>query len=165
MKKLLFLSVVVSCLCFNVVAGNRKQKKADADTDKFRYELEYVKTAGTGMVNVKVWSYSKRPSIAAEQNKKNAVHGVIFKGSAGNGSSQRPLVKDPAAIANNAAFFEAFFADGGDYLRYVTTAVNSKETIKVGKEYKIAAEITVNKNLLRQHLEKANIIRSLDSGF
>ena len=156
--------MIASCLCLSAIAEN-KQKKADEDTNKFRYELEYVKTAGTGMVNVKVWSYSKKSSIAAEQGKKNAVHGVIFKGFTGNGSTQRPLVKDPAALTNNAEFFEAFFADGGDYLRYVTNVNNATETMKVGKEYKIASEITVNKDLLRQHLEKANIIRSLDSGF
>ena len=162
MKKLFALSVAI-CLCLTAMAD--KQKKADADTDKFRYELEYVKTAGTGMVNVKVWSYSKKSSIAAEQCKKNAVHGVIFKGFAGNGATQRPLVKDPAAQTNHADFFEMFFADGGDFLRYVTNTVGPTETLKVGKEYKIGVEVTVNKDLLRQHLEKANIIRSLNSGF
>lgn len=165
MKKLFLLSIVLGCFCLNTAAKGPKQKKADADTDKFRYELEYVKTAGTGMVNVKVWSYSKRPSIAAEQDKKNAVHGVIFKGFAGNGSTQYPLVKDPAALSDHAEFFDAFFADGGEYRRYVSNVVGPVETMKIGKEYKIATEVTVNKNLLRQHLEKANIIRSLNSGF
>ena len=157
--------MIACCLCVSGMAESRKQKKADADTDKFRYELEYVKTAGTGMVNVKIWSYSKKPSIAAEQDKKNAVHGVIFKGFSGNGSTQRPLVKDPATLSNNAEFFESFFSDGGDYLRYVTNSTGPTEAMKIGKEYKVAAEVTVNKDLLRQHLEKANIIRSLGSGF
>ena len=167
MRRLFLFSMIACCLCFSisVMAESRKQKKADADTDKFRYELEYVKTAGTGMVNVKIWSYSKKSSIAAEQNKKNAVHGVIFKGFSGNGSAQRPLVKDPSALSNHADFFDAFFSDGGDYLRYVTNVTGPTETMKIGKEYKIAAEVTVNKDLLRQHLEKANIIRSLGSGF
>ena len=56
------------------------KKKADRDTEQFRYEIDYEKTAGEGIVSVKVSSMSKKPNIAEEQCKKNAVHGVIFKG-------------------------------------------------------------------------------------
>lgn len=150
--------------CFNLNASAaHKQKKADADTNRFRYEIEYVKSVGTGLVNVKVWSFSKQPKIAIEQNKKNAIHGILFKGFPGGGATQRPMIKDPTAQTNNEEFFEAFFKN--DYLRYVTNVIGPTEVLRVGNEYKIAAEVTVNKDLLRQHLEKANIIRSLSSGF
>lgn len=163
MKKLL-LFMAVCCLCIDATAGGRKQKKADNDTNKFRYEIEYIKSSGTGIVNVKVWSFSKKSSIAAEQNKKNAIHGILFKGYPGGGASQRPMIKDPSAQTNNAEFFSAFFSNG-DYMQYITKVVGPVEVMKIGNEYKIAAEVTVNKDLLRQHLEKANIIRSLSSGF
>lgn len=165
MKKCLSLLLILACACMVAVAGNRKRNKANADTEAFRYELESIQTSGTGYVNVKVWSYSRRLSIAAEQCKKNAVHGVIFKGSTGEGT-QPPLVKDPAAEADHAEFFEAFFADGGDYMRYVGNAIGgTNEVVKIGKEYKTGVVVKVNKGLLRKHLEQANIIRSLDSGF
>lgn len=162
MKKLFLLCMAVLCLCSGAMAG-RKQKKADNDTYNFRYEIEYVKTVGTGLVNVKVWSFSKHANIAAEQNKKNAIHGILFKGYPGGGASQRPMIKDPSAQTNNEEFFTAFFKN--DYMRYITNVIGPTEVMKVGDEYKIAAEVTVNKDLLRQHLEKANIIRSLNSGF
>lgn len=165
MKKCLSLLLVLLCACMVASAGNRKKNKAEADTDAFRYELESIQTTGSGYVNVKVWSYSRRLSIATEQCKKNAVHGVIFKGSTGQGT-QPPLVKDPAALTDHAEFFEAFFAEGGDYMRYVGSTVGgTNEVVKVGKEYKTAVVVKVNKALLRKHLEQANIIRSLDSGF
>lgn len=165
MKKFLSLVMMLTCVGMVAVAGNRKQKKADADTEGFRYEVESVETAGSGYVNVKVWSYSRRASIAAEQCKKNAVHGVLFKGSTGTGGTHRPLVKDPAALSDHAEFFTAFFAEGGDYMRYVTNAIGNQETVKVGKEYKVSTLVKVNEGELRRHLEQANIIRSLSSGF
>lgn len=161
MKKLFLLIAAIGCLCLNVTAGPKK--KADKDTDIFRYEIEYVKTAGTGLVNVKVWSFSKKPTIAAEQNKKNAIHGLLFKGFPGGGASQRPMIKDPSVLTNHAEFFDSFFKY--DYLRYISNVIGPIEVTRIGNEYKISAEVTVNKDLLRQHLEKANIIRALDSGF
>lgn len=145
--------------------SKKKQEKADEDTQSFRYELEYIKSAGTGLANVKVWNYSKNPNIATEQTKKNAVHGVLFKGYSGAGSTQPPIVRDAAALSNHAEFFKAFFGEGGEYMRYVTSTVGSPEVTKVGKEYKIGQTIQVNTAQLRKHLEQAGVIRGLSSGF
>lgn len=166
MKKFLSLILVLACCCLVATAGNRKQQKANNDTESFRYDLEYVKSGGSGVVNVKVWSYSKKSEVALEQNRKNAVHGVLFKGHSGSGAVFNPIVKSATALSEHAEFFEAFFADGGDYQRYVEgTVPGSTESIKQGKEYKVGAVIRVRTNELRKHLEQANIIRGLSSGF
>ncbi|HEY9124892.1 MAG TPA: hypothetical protein VIO15_11175, partial [Bacteroidales bacterium] len=61
------------------------------------------------------------------------------------------------------------FADGGDYMRYVAESsdgsIGAEDRLKVGKEYKIGIVVSVQKDLLRKDLEKAGIIRALDSGF
>lgn len=169
MKKYLFLVValILSGVCFA-----NKQQKADAETDKFRYDIEYARPSGDGMCQVKVWSYSKKPHIAAEQCRKNAVHGVIFKGyAAGDGTtvSQRPLVKDPNIQIEKADFFEAFFMDGGTFRQYVSSVTEgSQEVIKVGKKdkfYKVGIVVTVSKDQLRKYLESQGVVRSLNSGF
>lgn len=166
MKKILSLIVVLACCCLVATAGNKKQEKANADTDMFRYDLEYVKSAGSGVVNVKVWSYSKKKEVAAEQNRKNAVHGVLFKGYSGSGAVHNPLVKSATALDEHAEFFRAFFADGGEYQRYVEGSVpGTLEVVKQGKEYKVGIVVRVRTNELRKHLEQANIIRGLSSGF
>jgi hypothetical protein len=41
----------------------------------------------------------------------------------------------------------------------------SAEVRKVGKEYKVGVVVTVNKDMLRKHLEEAGIVRGLGSGF
>ena len=66
----------------------------------------------------------------------------------------------------HAAFFEEFFAPGGQYLRYVnvTSSENpSKEKVKGG--FKFGLEVQVLYNNLRNDLQDAGVIRSLSSGF
>lgn len=166
MKKilLLVLSLAMTQLCLA-----NKQKKADAETEKFRYDIEYARPAGDGVCQVKVWSYSKKSRIAAEQCRKNAVHGIIFKSySTGDGTtaSQRPLVKDPSVQREKAEYFEDFFSDGGPYRQFVSAVTDgSQEVVKVGKQYKVGVVVTVSKDQLRKYLESEGIIRSLGSGF
>ncbi|MBQ3172691.1 MAG: hypothetical protein IJB03_05685 [Alistipes sp.] len=165
MKRLILVLTMVMLACTAVYAD--KKKKLNQDTDNFRYDIEYCQTASDGMVLVKVWSYSKRSDLAMKQCRKNAVHGVIFRGYAGAGTaSHRPLVSDPTIESVKADYFEAFFADEGPYARYVGSMMDgSAEVRKVGKEYKVGVVVSVNKEMLRKHLEDAGIVRSLNSGF
>lgn len=165
MKRFILVLTMVVLACSSAYAD--KKKKLDEDTDRFRYDIEYCKTAADGMVMVKVWSYSKRSDLAMQQCRKNAVHGVIFRGYAGGSSAaQYPLVADPTVESVKADFFNAFFSDEGPYMRYVGSMMDgSAEVRKVGKEYKVGVVVMVNKTMLRKHLEDAGIIRGLSTGF
>lgn len=48
----------------------RKQRKADEATKAWRYEIECVGIGKDGTYLIKVWSYSKNPTIATTQAKK-----------------------------------------------------------------------------------------------
>jgi hypothetical protein len=167
------VSAVLALLTTIFVAGDlyaaSAKSKADKDTDAFRYDVEYANTGANGMLLIKVWSYSKKANIALEQCKKNAVHGVIFKGytATGGGSvSQKPLARDAGVYSEKQDFFASFFVDGGQYMKYVSAVADgSAEVRKVGKEYKTGVVITVNKDQLRKDLEDAGIIKGLASGF
>ncbi len=150
----------------------RAKKKAMRDMEAFRYEIECVGTGVQGTYLIKVWTYSKKPKVAIEQSKKNAVHGVIFKGFAGGGrgcTSQKPLASSPDVEDQFSEFFDKFFADGGDYYKYVSLSndgsIDSEDRLKVGKEYKIGVVVSVMKDALRKDLENAGIIKPLDAGF
>jgi hypothetical protein len=95
------------------------------------------------------------------------VHGIIFKGyTGGNGCvAQRPLAATPGVEAEHAEYFKQFFADGGEFLKYVQVTDGTQETVKFGREYKVGVVVTVAKDALRKALEQAGIIRSLGSGF
>ena len=122
---------------------------------------------------VKVWSYSKNPVLAIEQAKKNAVHAMIFQGFSGNSATgcqtQKPLTNNPALESERADFFEAFFADGGKYMKFVTLSgdgsINPQDRLKIGKEYKIGVFVSVMYDQLRKDLEAAGIVKSLSFGF
>lgn len=162
-----FLSIVCAlALCLSASAAVGK-KKANKDTEQYRYEISCAGNATQGTYLVKVWSYSKKANIAEEQCRKNAVHGVIFKGyGGGNGCvAQRPLCSVPGAEIEYKEFFSSFFADGGEFQRYASIVEGTTETTKVGKEYKVGVVVSVRKDDLRKALESAGIIRALNAGF
>ena len=164
MRKLL-LSLLVVALCTPMMAGAKKQ--ADKDTQQFRYDIECAGNAVQGTYLVKVWSYSKKANIAENQCRKNAVHGIIFKGYGGSQGcvSQRPMANMPGVETQYKEYFDSFFAEGGEYQKYASIIEGSTEVVKVGKEYKVGKIVSVRKDDLRRALEAAGIIRGLNSGF
>ena len=144
MRKFL-LPLLVAALCLPAFAGSKK--KADKDTDQFRYEIECAGNAIQGTYLVKVWSYSKKAAVAENQCRKNAVHGVIFKGYGGAQGcvSQRPLLNQPGAETQYQDYFKSFFSEGGEFQKYASIMEGTIETVKVGKEYKVGCVVSVRK--------------------
>lgn len=165
MRKFL-LSLLAVALCLPMTAGIR-QKKADKDTEQFRYEIECAGNAIQGTYLVKVWTYSKKASVAENQCRKNAVHGVIFKGYGGGQGcvSQRPMANQPGIENQFKDYFDRFFANGGEFQKYASIMEGTTETVKVGREYKVGVVVSVRKDDLRKALEAAGIIKTLNSGF
>ena len=99
--------------------------------------------------------------------RKNAVHGVIFKGYGGGQGcvSQRPLAPTPGVETQYEEYFKSFFADGGEFQKYASILGGTTEVTKVGGEYKVGVTVSVRKDDLRKALEAAGVIRSLNSGF
>ena len=135
--------------------------------ESLRYDIECAGNGSQGSYLVKVWVYSKSSKVNVENLRKYAVHGVIFRGYAGktNCVQQRALASSPAVEQQQADFFNAFFNIDKAYAKYATEVGSSIESIKVGKEYKHGAIVSVAKDMLRQDLEKAGIIQSLNNGF
>jgi hypothetical protein len=165
------LTVFLALILFSNSGNAQARKKADKDTKEWRYEIEGVQQGVSGTYLIKVWSYSKKPDVAIEQAKKNAVHGIVFRGYAGNSRlpGQSALVTNPNIEEEKADFFDAFFADGGKYMKFVSLtndgAVAAEDRMKVGKEYKVGVLISVRKEDLRKDLENAGIVKGLSSGF
>jgi hypothetical protein len=162
--------IVVLGLSLSVSAQSKAQKKANKDTEDFAYEIEGVSVGTQGTYLVKVWSYSLKPTVAINQAKKNAVHGVIFKGFAGKpGVPGQKALASPSVEQEKKDFFTEFFSDRGNYNRYVAESgdgsVAAEDRLKVGKKFKIGVIVSVNVGDLRKALEEAGIIKGLSSGF
>lgn len=149
----------------------KSKKNANKDTFTWRYEIEPVGEGKQGTYQIKVWSYSNVVETAIDQAKKNAVHGIIFRGYEPNGriQGQKPLSSNPNLEIEFKDFFTEFFADGGKYMKFISLAGNGSilpgDRIKIGKEYKVGVVINVNVAALRKDLEAAGVIKSLNSGF
>jgi len=167
--KIGFLSILFVSFSLFSTAQINKQKKADKDTENWRYEIECVGIGAPGTKVIRVWSYSKKATIALTQSKKNAIHGIIFQGYAGGSAgctAQRPMTNNPALEQERAQFFDDFFAEGGKYMKFVSSSGDAvPNTVKVGKEYKIGVEVIVMSDALRKDLEAAGILKGLGSGF
>jgi len=154
-----------------MVSCSSPQTLEDKYTKQWRYEIEPVAIGTKGSYLIKVWSYSKDQSAAIEQAKKNAVHGVIFRGFAGmNGVARQPAMTNNPNLENEKKeFFDPFFAKGGKYMKFVSItndgSIDAKDRIKVGQEYKIGVVVSVAVDDLRKDLEDAGIIRKLGAGF
>ena len=167
-KMSLLFMLIIGCI---LVANAQAKKKADKDTEAWRYEIEVVQTGTQGTYLIKVWSYSKKPDVAIDQAKKNAVHGIIFKGFTGTSyvPGQKALTSNVNLEQEKADFFAPFFAEEGKYMKFVSTsndgAVAAEDRMKIGKEYKVGVILSVNVSALRKDLEAAGIIKSLGAGF
>ena len=166
------LGIITLLVGFFVPSAVAQKKKADKDTEQWRYEIEAAAKGTQGTALIKVWSYSKDANVAMEQAKKNAVHGIVFRGYSANSNEpagQRPLLANPNADQEHKDFFKDFFKTGGKYLKYVSLvnngAIGLGDRIKIGKEYKIGVVISVNVAELRRDLEDAGIVKKLSSGF
>ncbi len=173
MKTKIFLLVISCLMCLQLSA---QKKKANKETLEFRYEAEAaVGQAVQGYTLIKVFCYSSSKNVAVNQTGKNAVHAILFKGTADyvNGSTrikgQKPLITNPMAYEENEQFFKEFFKDGGQYQKFVQLVNNgipdAGDIIKVGKEYKVGVKVLVNKDALRKSLEAAGIIKKLGGIF
>jgi hypothetical protein len=162
-KRLIILAILGVFSAFSTFAQVKN------NIEYYRYELECAGTGNEGTYVVKVSNYSKKPKNAINEAKRNAVHGVIFKGfGAGyNCQPQKPLAGSPGIEDQFKDYFESFFSDNGKYLKFVNASNDGTpdEITKVNKEYKITITVSVMKDLLRAELEQAGVIKGLSSGF
>lgn len=135
------------------------------DYSQIRYEIEGTETGVTGTYLVKVYIYTTAANVSPEEIKYAAIHGVIFRGFSRKGYGTQMPMANPEIENQKSDFFNAFWKNG-DYLPYAEIVNPAAERIKTSKkEYKIGAIVSVSKDTLRKALEKAGIIKGLNSGF
>jgi hypothetical protein len=104
------LMAVILLASFTADAQYFSKRKSKKDTHNFRYEIKCIGEGSQGTYAIKVYSYSKKPKVAIEAAKRNAVHGIIFKGLASGKCQNKPaLARNPNLEQEKADFFKAFF--------------------------------------------------------
>ncbi|MDR1339720.1 MAG: hypothetical protein LBK58_06690 [Prevotellaceae bacterium] len=117
MKKANYLIAV--CLGLTVLLGGCDPQRKIAGN--YSFKIECMGSELDGSVTVKAWGNGRNYSDALEQAKKNAVYDVMFKGvTEGHGSCSRiPLVAAGNARIAHETYFNNFFRDNGEFLKYV----------------------------------------------
>lgn len=140
---------------------------AEAQTQTV-YDTQSIKCLGTeldGSQTLRVTGYGRNRSDAKEQAKKNAVYAVIFNGvrDGVKGCNLRPLVTEVNARERYEDYFNIFFMDNGEYLKYVSLRDTKRMSAdrkkdKVGYSYEMT--IRVLRAELKARLKADNVISS-----
>ena len=154
MKKLLMLFICAMSL-FNVYA-QKNPVYARSSIRCMGVELD-------GSQTLRVQGYGRNRADAKEQAVKNAVWAVIFDGirEGAEGCNMRPLVAEVNAKERYEDYFNLFFADNGEYKKYVSLRDTKKRSggrskDKLGYAYDLT--IRVLRSELKARLKADNLI-------
>ena len=145
-------------LIFGLLIVTDGAAQRNSNIGRYTIETECLGVEMDGSVTLRAWGTGRNRFDAVDQAKKNAVHGVIFKGFGGISGvpGQHPLTDNPNLEIEQAEFFRNFFANGGKYMKFVNVtndgSVAAEDRLKVGKEYKIGVVVSVNVAGLRKDL-------------
>jgi len=118
-----------------------------------QYETECLGVEGDGSQTLRAWGFGKNKKDALAQARKNAVYDVIFKGirTGMAGCNTRPLVNEVNARERHEDYFDKFFVDGGEYMKYVSDA-DEKRSSKDKSKNKLGVRYGVTVRVLRSDL-------------
>ena len=118
MKKLLFIAIAML-----LSAG------------AFAQETECIGKEMDGSLTLRVWGTGRNRTDALEQAKKQAVYDVLFRGvTKGNTDyTMRPVMTEVNARERYSDYFDIFFMDRGEYLKYISMEDKRAGSTRVSK--------------------------------
>lgn len=96
------------------------QKKISGN---YTHEIECMGSELDGSITLKTWGKGKNRADALEQARKEAINSVLFIGIR-NGKpdcDSRAILNAPNIRENKADYFNNFFKDGGDYIKFASS--------------------------------------------
>lgn len=116
----------------------------------YAYKTECLGVELDGSQTLKAWGNGRNRADAVEQAKKNAMRDVIFKGirEGKQECNQKPLIFEVNAEEKYEDYFNAFFADGGEYKNYVSLR-DERIGDKINRDRKKMTESVTNGLVVR----------------
>ena len=153
MKKLMLICAALMALLF------AQEVKAQS------FETECISVEQDGSQTLRVWGKGRNRSDAIEQAKKDAVYEILFKGvlKGNKGYNLRPLVTEVNARERYQDYFDIFFMDGGEYLKYVSMAdkrMGSTKKVKTDTRVRYCVTVRVLVPELRMRLKEDGILKA-----
>lgn len=131
------------------------------------YQTECISVEQDGSQTLRIFGKGRNRKDAIEQAKKDAVYEVLFKGvlKGNKGYNLRPVVTEVNARERYQDYFDIFFMDGGEYLKYVSMADRRLGSTKKVKDssaqvgYLVTVRVLIPE--LRVRLKQDGIINTL----
>ncbi len=156
MKKII-LALSMICAALTVNAANSTEAYYNSETECLGVELD-------GSQTLRVWATGRNKTDAVAQCKKNAVNEVIFKGIKGGngGCNQKALITEVNAQEKYQYYFNVFFKDKGEYLKYISmedTRILTKKRSRRLEQVKYGLTVRVLRSELQARLVEDGIIK------
>ncbi|MDD4848607.1 MAG: hypothetical protein PHR53_07590 [Bacteroidales bacterium] len=175
MIHVLFLAAI-SATMFSSAAQNTKAIQKGIFKSSDSYEVQVLGVGQDGTKVFRIWSFDRTVDAAVLKAQRDAVAACMFTGLPGSSyTNPTPALCSAADIDAHQDFFDTFFAypqkdgSGGEYLRFIQRTSDETPSgdlrIKTKSGFKVAIDVQVLYNNLRQYLETAGIIKALNSGF
>lgn len=151
MKRTILFFISCLCCCITMAQGS--------------YTIAGCGQGKNGAYLVKVSTVVKDVKTARDMMRRDAVHGVLFRGfkaDTSGGLQQKPLIQEPNVERTKADFFNAFWSEK-KYERYAQMIATSFTSVKLKKEYEVSATFLVDKEALLHYLEDSGIIKGFSN--
>ena len=112
----------------------------------FAQETECISKEMDGSLTLRVWGTGRNRTDALEQAKKQAVYDVLFKGvTKGNTDyNMRPVMTEVNARQRYQDYFDIFFMDRGEYLKYISMEDKRAGSTRIRRNYRdVTVGVTV----------------------
>lgn len=155
--------LVAGALAAGMCGCSKKTTKVVSSAAYVTFESSCLGVELDGSQTLRAWGKGSSKGDAIEQAKKNAVADVLFKGIKGTGEcNQKPLVLEVNARERYAEYFNPFFADGGEYKKFVKEESANEATRLEAKGSSInnyGVIVTVDREGLRRQLEADGVLK------
>ncbi len=146
MKKLL----LIASLALTVSAAAQVSRSQKVNSGNYTFKTECMGIEMDGSQTLKAWGNGRNRADAVEQAKKNAVRDVIFNGitEGKQDCEKRPILFEVNAQEKYEDYFNAFFADGGEYKNFISLR-DERIGQKINRDRKKARESVTNGMIVR----------------
>lgn len=164
MKLSKFIWVIGICATIMLQGCRGSQRVADS-MSYYNFDTTCVAVSPSGMLTLRAWGSGPDRDKAVTEAMKNAVSDVIFKGVKGGGKSYatQAIVTEVNARERYAEYFDRFFADNGEYKKFVnetSTQDKSRLEAKSNGRRNFGLTVDVDRNGLREQLRRDGVINN-----
>lgn len=161
MKK---IYAIITAVIATALAVTSCHVSKNAVSTAFPSAVQFQKLEMDGSITVRAAGQGRNYRDALDQADKLAVKELLFKGIniPGNAFMSKPLITEVNAEEKYQDFFNVFFTDGGDYLKFVSAedkrTASTVET-KSDNMVKMTATVRVLRAELKQYLIEHNVLK------